>query len=151
MRTATTLAAHPERHAIPPRWQRWSWLLPLAVVLGLAVHLRRLPPPPPLDVRTSAGDERFGLDLASRQAIYADIAGHHSAWQALAARFADAWSQHDDYHVHLSRHVLAVASARKLPVEAVFLIYDEGLRRHWTDAAGRTLPATWVPLQPRVE
>lgn len=139
------------RRDVPRRMQRWALLLPLTAIALLAVQLRRVPAPPPLDVRTSATDVRFGLDLATRQAIYADIAGHHGEWQALAARFADAWSQHDDYHVHLSRHVLAVAAVRRLPIEAVFLIYDEGLRRHWRDVTGRTLPASWVPLKPRIE
>ncbi|MBI5608980.1 MAG: hypothetical protein HY902_08870 [Deltaproteobacteria bacterium] len=144
-----TTTRWPAPARIPLAWQVASLLLPLCMLAGLGWRLTVAKPPAPLDARTVGNDERFGLTLVQRKAIYADIAGHDKEWRDLAARFEDTWSQHDDYHIHVSRHIQNIAAARKLPLQAVFLIYDEGLRRHWTDADGRWLEATWVPLRPR--
>lgn len=142
-------ARWPAPARIPLAWQVASLLLPLCMLVGLGWRLTAVKPPEPLDARTVGNDTRFGLTLEQRKAIYADIAGHDKEWRDLSARFEDAWSQHDDYHIHVSRHIQSIAASRKLPLQVVFLIYDEGLRRHWTDAEGRWLDATWVPLRPR--
>jgi hypothetical protein len=134
---------------IPLGWQWLSLLLPLGVIVGLGLRLLFVPPPPPLDARTIGNDTRFALSLSDRKAIYADIASHDAEWRALASRFEDEWSRHDDYHIHVSRHIQTLAAMRKLQLQVVFLIYDEGLRRHWPDPKGRWLDATWVPLRPR--
>lgn len=139
----------PSAYALPLRWQLVSLLLPLAVFAGMAWRVTSRPPPPPLHAATSADDVRFGLSLAQRQAIFFDISGHDAEWKALAARFGDEWSRHDDYHVHLSRHVGYLAMVHKLAVEVVFLIYDEGVHRQWRDATHPPLEPTWAPLQPR--
>ncbi len=146
MRTTTRW---PMAARIPLAWQMASLLLPLGVAVGLGWRLAAVPAPKPLNAQTVGNDTRFGLSLDERKAIYADIAGHDKEWRELAARFEDAWSQHDDYHIHVSRHIQSVAAGRKLPLQAVFLIYDEGLRRHWPDSKGVWLEATWVPLRPR--
>lgn len=143
--------AWPANIAIAHSWQWASLLLPLTLFVGLAVHEASLAGPPPLDVRTTGADRRFGLPLQERQAIFADIASHDAEWRELAARFTDEWSQHDDYHIHVSRHVQALAAAKNLPLQAVFLIYDEGIRRHWSGPSGKPLEATWVPLKPRTQ
>lgn len=147
--TAPPPSAAPAGLGLPLRWQLASLLLPLALWVGMAWRVTSRPPPPPLHAETSPQDVRFGLSLAKRQAIFFDISGHDAEWQQLAARFGDEWSRHDDYHVHLARHVSYLAATHKLAVEAVFLIYDEGVHRQWRDATHPPLEPTWAPLQPR--
>lgn len=136
---------------VPWLWQAVSVLLPIAVLTGLALRMYAVQPPGQLDAHTDATDVRFALPLVDRQKIYAEIADHHTEWQNYGSRFEDPWSQHDDYHNHLSRHVHYLAGVHSVPKEVVFLIYDEGLHRHWTNAKGETLPPNWVPLKPRTK
>ena len=136
---------------VPRLWQATSLLLPIAVLSGLALRMHHIAPPLPLDAKPTVDDTRFGIAVLERQKIYAEIADHHNEWTNYGARFEDPWSQHDDYHNHLSRHVHLLASQHDLPDEVVFLIYDEGLHRHWVNAKGETLPPNWVPLKPRTK
>ncbi len=143
------LPAAPAHIALPIRWQLASLLLPLAVFAGLAWRVSSRPPPPRLEAAADAQDRRFGLSLQRRQEIFFDISGHDAQWKLAASRFEDEWSRHDDYHVHLARHVAVLAARHNLASEAVFLIYDEGVHRQWTDATHPPLEPTWAPLQPR--
>lgn len=142
-------SAAPARVQLPIRWQIISLLLPLAVFAGLAWRVTSRVPPPRLMAIADDQDSRFGLSLQRRQELFFDISGHDAEWKQVASRFGDEWSRHDDYHVHLARHVAALAMRHSLPVEAVFLIYDEGVHRQWTDPAHPPLEPTWAPLQPR--
>lgn len=143
------LPVAPARLVLPIRWQIASLLLPLAVFAGLAWRVTSRPPPPRLETGADAQDRRFGLSLARRQELFFDISSHDAEWKLTASRFGDEWSRHDDYHVHLARHVAALAARHSLAVEVVFLIYDEGVHRQWTDATHPPLEPTWAPLQPR--
>ncbi len=134
---------------VPRAWQWASLLLPLAVVLALVGRMHAADPPQAIDARTDAADNRFGLPVERRRAIFAEIASHHAQWLSYGARFTDAWSQHDDYANHVSRHIHYLSGVYGLGHEVLFLLYDEGIRRHWPDPEGRVLPGHWVVLKPR--
>lgn len=149
---ATLSSTPPSRAARVARWLRWvSLLLPLLAFAHIARRLLHAPAPPPIVGQGPGRAVHAALPETERLSIYADIADHDAEWWRLAGRWQDAWSQHDDYHCNLGRHVAGIAVAKKLDETTLFLIYDEGVRRHLPDAHGRALKATWVPLQPRAQ
>lgn len=112
----------------------------------------------------ATGPRRFGVDAATRQAVFAAIASEHTVFRArAAAHFPDhAWSREDDYHWKV-RDVVhrEVAPRFGLTPSQVWAIYDEGVATRQrpvvaapgphaaTAAAADPLPAMVVPLQPR--
>ncbi|MSP90775.1 MAG: hypothetical protein EXR79_03050 [Myxococcales bacterium] len=131
--------------------QALSLLLPALAVAAIVRKVLDVPPPTPLDVHLQPDGQRLGLTEARRRELFAQIADHDAEWWQRTERFADAWSRHDDYHVHLGRFVTELAVEHGLDETTLFLVYDEGVHRQWPGTAGRPLTPTWVVLKPRTQ
>lgn len=125
------------------------WLPLVAYAVFIVQRLVRAPGPDV--VPPDRGSERFGVALAARQQLYARIVEHDPAWRRSAERFPDAWSQADDYHLHVATFINGLATQFHLRQTQMFLIYDEGLREGWTGPGGAKLQARWPRLVPRID
>jgi hypothetical protein len=134
---------------------RWGpRLLLLAPLVWLEVVIIRTTSPaslPPIPYGATAA--RFGVPEAERRAIWLELTKHEPQWRQEAARKfpGDAWSQQDDYSSYVVHHVLELASAHRLHYSVVYMILDEGIRRHWPGPDGKPLVAVPVPLRPRIQ
>ena len=128
-----------------------SLLLPVLAVAGLVRKMAAAPQPPVLDLRTGSDGARFGISEARRRELFAQIADRDPGWWQRTERFPDAWSRHDDYHVHLGRYVAELAAENAIDETTMFLVYDEGVHRQWPGASGHPLTPTWVVLKPRTQ
>jgi hypothetical protein len=84
-----------------------------------------------------------------RALFYELVRASASWWRRTALRFPDRWSQHDDYAFAVRTYLITAAAARGIDYTELFLVYDEGIRKHWSPAGLAPLPATWEPLKPR--
>jgi hypothetical protein len=135
------------------RWlARLAWLLPVGYFVYVLVVVASAPGPRAIDVEERDG-VRFGLGEPERRALYSEIARYADHWDRMVRRDfpGHIWSQHDHFSNQLMYHVLMLAGRYELHYSVVFLIYDEGVHAGWTGPRGQTLPATWVPLQPRTQ
>lgn len=122
----------------------------LALLIALLVATRSAPPAT-ISRAARGGDanaERFGLSLATRQALFRSIADNDMRWRgfALASFPKDEWGQADHWTDHMSAHVRKLAQTQRLSVTQVLLAYDEGLHAGWRSSAKKPLRATWPPL-----
>ncbi|HQY61169.1 MAG: hypothetical protein IPF92_14640 [Myxococcales bacterium] len=132
------------------------WFHGLAFCFGIGVAGRCLRPlafakrPVPIPGDTADG-HRFGLSLADRKAIFAEIAAAEPEQrsQAKAAFPGQEWSQEDHRCAFERDSVRSIAARRSLSLTQVYLVLDEGIRDHWPDPQGKPLTPTTVPVVPR--
>jgi len=107
---------------------------------------------PPTPVAPPEGDGLFGLDEEKRREIFTRITQHeHFARSMAEEQFPDdAWSQSDAYFGHMRDLVVHLAFVHDLHTSQIFLVFDEGIRKHWPDDGGNPLPASTEPLRPRI-
>jgi hypothetical protein len=103
------------------------------------------------------GDEyeghRYGMTLAERQAIFADLAAVEIAerQRAIAANTwsGHLWSREDDRGWKEMSAARRIAAERKRSLTQVYMVLDEAIRERWPGPDGQPLPATTPPLDPR--
>lgn len=108
------------------------------------------PQPDPLPA-DQPGDMKLGLDLAQRSQIFERLAAHrvHDGPKAQRAFAGQAWSAEDMRSENERRHAHALARRHRLPIQTIYLILDEGIRRGWPGPQGQPLSASTPPLNPR--
>ena len=129
----------------------------LALVLGVAegVHvtrnLRAVPPPPPLLPDDGAAGVRFGLDEATRRAIFTELAiGEPAAREQARVHFPEPWSAEDDRAAFERDTAREIARSHAVNLTQIYLVLDEGIREHWPAPPNQTpLEPHTVPLKPR--
>ena len=137
----------------------YAWLtvsaasLSYAWILGrdMTRPLRTTAPPPPLP--RDSGDVRFGVPLAVRKQIFAELAAAEpNARVEGKKQFPGAeleWSAEDHRGAFERKTAAAIAGARRLSLTQVYLILDEGIRERWPGPDGQPLSPYVVPLHPR--
>jgi hypothetical protein len=124
----------------------------LIVVTSVTRPVRNPPAPPPLPAE--APDDlatRYGVPIAERRAIFAEIAaGEPDARAHGRSNFpGEPWSMEDDRAASERDAARAIAAARGINVSLVYAILDEGIRAKWLGRDGAPLDARIVPLKPR--
>jgi hypothetical protein len=103
------------------------------------------------------GDEyeghRYGMTLAERQAIFADLAAVEIAerQRAIAQNTwgGHAWSREDDRGWKEMTAARRIAAERKRSLTQIYMVLDEAIRERWPGPDGNPLPPTTPPLDPR--
>lgn len=118
----------------------------IARVIRPVVHDPR--PPKLVD---GPGDMRFGLPEATRRDIFRELAGAepNAREQGLAGFPGQPWSQEDHRCAFERNTTRDLAARRKLNLQVVYLVLDEGIRNKWPGPDGKPLIATTIPLDPR--
>lgn len=155
-----------------------SWPLPredqgprsrLAMLLVVLVHvfaagvlvanLRRVVKPildepglPPIRAE-GPGDQRFEIDLATRKAIFAELAAlelserkrniDQNTWSG------HLWSREDDRGWQERTLARSLARRHNVSISQIFLVLEEGIREKWLAPDGKPLPANVEPLNLR--
>lgn len=133
----------------------WSFAQLLSVVVFAPFIVKMLAPitsaPHPARLQDGPGDVRYGLDLAARKAIFAEVAATepHSREQGVAGFPGQPWSQEDHRAAFERDAVRSIAARRGLNLTQIYLVLDEGIRSQWPGPDGKPLRATSVPLDPR--
>lgn len=125
--------------------------LSIAVVVAVTHPVWSTAPVPPVP-GDAAGDVRFGLPVAERRAIFTRVVRGEPGYRRLAeSRFAPhAFSVNDDRAWGEMHDARALDRERDdLTLSQIYLILDEGIRRHWPGPDGQPLRATVPPLDPR--
>jgi hypothetical protein len=99
------------------------------------------------------GDVRFGVPLARRKEVFAEVAAGEPAARAEGTKAFPganlAWSAEDHRGAFERKNTAAAAQHFHLSLTQVYLILDEGIRERWPGPDGEPLKATSVPLHPR--
>jgi hypothetical protein len=108
------------------------------------------PPPDPLPA-DQPGDVVVGLKLAQRSLIFKRLAAHreHDSRRAQRAFAGKPWSIEDMRSENERRHAHDLARRYRVPIQTIYLILDEGIRRGWPGPQGQPLSARTPPLKPR--
>jgi hypothetical protein len=127
------------------------------VVLIKTVHatfkpIFTVPRPPALRV-DGPGDLHLEMDENTRKAIFSELAAleqktrkdgiERNTWNG------HLWSREDDRGWGERMLVRSLASSHHVSVTQVYLVLDEGIRKHWPGPDGNPLPATVPPLDLR--
>jgi hypothetical protein len=96
---------------------------------------------------------RYGMKLAQRKAIFAELAAAEKAQRdrAIAQNtwHGHAWSREDDRGYQERALAQSLATRNGLSLTQVYLILDEGIRDKWPGPDGAPLIATTPPQDPR--
>jgi hypothetical protein len=104
-------------------------------------------------VARDEGETRFGLPLAKRKAIFAEIAAAEP--QAILNGKTSfpgkelEWSAEDHRGAYERQTVAAMVLKYGVTTTQVYLCLDEGIRQQWPGADGKPLNPHTVPLHPR--
>jgi hypothetical protein len=114
----------------------------------LAPTLRDPKPPKLVD---GPGDMRFGLPEDTRREIFKEIAAAEprAREQGVAGFPSQLWSQEDHRCAFERITMREISDRRKLNLQIVYLVMDEGVRNKWPGPDGKPLIATTIPLDPR--
>jgi hypothetical protein len=128
---------------------RSSVLACAAAVCVVVIRPIVLPPMAPLPA--PSGEERFGLGLRKRRAIFAELAADQesAAERGREAFPDDPWSAQDHRGAFERDDFRAIAQKHGVTLTQVHLVFDEGIREHWTGPDDRPIDPTVVPLRPR--
>lgn len=120
-------------------------VLLVIIVAGVVSSTPRTALPPP------DGDRLFGIEEQNRREIFTRITRHEHFSRSMAAeQFPDhEWSRSDAYFAHMRDLIVHLALIHDLHASQIFLVFDEGIRKHWPDDRGNPLPASTTPLRPR--
>ena len=96
---------------------------------------------------------RYGMKLALRKAIFAELAAAEKAQRERAVAqntwHGHAWSREDDRGYQERALAQSLATRHGLSLSQVYLILDEGIRDKWPGPDGEPLIATTPPQDPR--
>lgn len=99
------------------------------------------------------GDTKWGMALATRKQVFAELAAAEPGSRAEGARSfpgaALAWSA-DDHRGALERNrARDLAGKYRVSLTQIYLCLDEGIREAWPGPDGKPLDAHTTPLNPR--
>jgi hypothetical protein len=96
---------------------------------------------------------RYGIPDETRHQIFEELAQAEKAERARAIANntwnGHAWSREDDRGHQELTLARVLAGKHHVSLSAIYAVLEEGIREHWTDADGATLPATTPPQDPR--
>jgi hypothetical protein len=127
----------------------------VALAFAASTLLRTVRPlfraPPVPSIPPDHDGERFGVSEEQRRAIFLKIADIDDGAVAMSqAKFPGmAWSQGDDQAAYERNAARQYAAQFHLNLAQIYLIIDEGIRKHWPASDGQPLRATITPLDPR--
>ncbi len=109
-------------------------------------------PPPPLPAE-EIDDYAFRLPEHERKQIFADIARAEQDERARAIEGktwdGHLWSREDDRGHAERTYFRSLATKYRVSLSVIYLVMDEGIRKHWPGPDGTPLPATSPPLDIR--
>ncbi|MCA9523889.1 MAG: hypothetical protein KC609_23130 [Myxococcales bacterium] len=134
------------------RADRWVQVIALLLVLAAASwiaaatvqrqRVRRVP--------SDTAGSRFGVPLEQRRAIFDLVTGKALRWRAEVRRRVpdNPYYRELEFHLRLRRFVRRLARAKSLDPTQVWLIVDEGIRRHWKTPRGKGFEPVIEPVKP---